>query len=273
MWVNLVGTPGVRTRVVRALPRAIRLLPTPRPLIATRQMNKHLGSLQLGISRSNTTHSPASASPLSSSSSNHAPLQPFKTHPPSAYPGSPRVHSFYDDPTATWTFVTADPVTRKAIVIDPVLDYEPSAGKISQTSVKGLAAFLQREGYTVVRICETHVHADHLSGAYALKKVSRSTSLDRTPERKLTPCHVQLLPEQPPVFIGSRVLDVQERFAPVYDIGRDELEGAFDGFMHDSESFSIGSLTAVVRSLPGHTPDSMGIQVGDTVFAGDSLFL
>lgn len=101
-------------------------------------------------------------------------LQPFKTHPPSAYPGSPRVHSFYDDPTATWTFVVADSDSRKAIVVDPVLDYDPSAGRISQKSVKGLAAFLQQEGYTVERICETHVHADHLTGAYALKNVSRS---------------------------------------------------------------------------------------------------
>ena len=104
------------------------------------------------------------------------PLEPFKTHPPSSYPGSPLVHSFYDDPSATWTFVTADPKTRKAIVIDPVLDYDLSAGKVSQKSTKGLAAFLQREEYEVVRICETHVHADHLTGAYALKTVSHTMS-------------------------------------------------------------------------------------------------
>lgn len=89
----------------------------------------------------------------------------------------------------------------------------------------------------------------------------------------LTCCRPQLLPERPPVFIGSRVVDVQERFAPVYGLHQAELENAFDGFLHDGESFRIGSLTAVARSLPGHTPDSMGIQVGDTVFAGDSLFL
>lgn len=83
----------------------------------------------------------------------------------------------------------------------------------------------------------------------------------------------QLLPERPPVVIGSRVVDVQERFAPVYGLKQDELKNAFDGFLDDGESFQIGSLSAVARSLPGHTPDSMGIQVGDTVFAGDSLFL
>ncbi|KAJ9107334.1 hypothetical protein QFC21_000784 [Naganishia friedmannii] len=179
-------------------------------------------------------------------------LQPYKTHQPTSFPGSPRIHSFYDDPTATWTFVVADPATLEAIIVDPVLDFDPVSGRISQKSVQGLAGFVQKEGYKVVRICETHVHADHLTGAYALK---------------------QLFPGQPPVFIGARVVDVQKRFAPEYGLQSAELDNAFDGFMQDGESFKIGSLTAVARSLPGHTPDSMGILIGDAVFAGDSLFL
>lgn len=84
---------------------------------------------------------------------------------------------------------------------------------------------------------------------------------------------VQLLAGHPPVFIGARVTDVQKRFAPEYGLHQEELDNAFDGFMQDGESFQIGSLTAVARSLPGHTPDSMGILIGDAVFAGDSLFL
>lgn len=153
-----------RARAARSLPRALGLVTLPHPVTSSR--NTRMISSPAHKSRLQGTRAPAIQAL-------GTPLEPFKTHPPSTYLGSPRVHSFYDEPSATWTFVTADPETRKAIVIDPVLDYDPSAGKVFQKSVKGLAAFLQREGYEVVRICETHVHADHLTGAYALKTVSR----------------------------------------------------------------------------------------------------
>jgi len=86
---------------------------------------------------------------------------------------SPLVHSFWDDPTSTFTFVVVCPKTQEAFIIDPVLDFDLASGKISQRSVRGLAAFTRDQGYKVVRIIETHVHADHLTGAYALKQVSR----------------------------------------------------------------------------------------------------
>jgi hypothetical protein len=158
---RLIGRSGI----ARVLPRAIGF--TPLHIVATQNRKTIMQPTSLLGFRLQSTSS------NSGSQSFGTALEPFKTHPPSSYPGSPTVHSFYDDPSATWTFVTADPKTRKAIVVDPVLDYEPSSGKISQKSVKGLAAFLKGEGYEVVRICETHVHADHLTGAYALKTVSR----------------------------------------------------------------------------------------------------
>jgi hypothetical protein len=122
------------------------------------------------------THRTAPVRSMAASSSSTAfpALQPYKTHQPTSFPGSPRIHSFYDDSTSTWTFVIADPATSEAIIVDPVLDFDPISGKVSQESVKGLVGFVEKEGYKVVRICETHVHADHLTGAYALKQVSRS---------------------------------------------------------------------------------------------------
>lgn len=61
-------------------------------------------------------------------------------------------------------------------MIDPVLEYDPSSGTVGTTSVKGLVSFIKREGYEVKRIIETHVHADHATGARALKSVSPSVS-------------------------------------------------------------------------------------------------
>ncbi|KAF3036886.1 Ethylmalonic encephalopathy 1 [Didymella heteroderae] len=61
-------------------------------------------------------------------------------------------------------------------------------------------------------------------------------------------------------------------FAARYGIAREEYEGAFDRLFHDDEVFEIGTLTAKVLYLPGHTPDHIGYQIGDNVFCGDSIF-
>lgn len=110
---------------------------------------------------------------LATQSSVTTPAEPYKTHQPTSVANSPLVHSFWDDPTSTFTFVVVCPKTQEAFIIDPVLDFDLASGKISQRSVRGLAAFTRDQGYKVVRIIETHVHADHLTGAYALKQVSR----------------------------------------------------------------------------------------------------
>ncbi len=57
------------------------------------------------------------------------------------------------------------------MIIDPVLDFDPASGKVQTTSVQQIVAFVQQEGLQVTRIIETHVHADHLTGAYSLKQV------------------------------------------------------------------------------------------------------
>lgn len=66
---------------------------------------------------------------------------------------------------------------------------------------------------------------------------------------------------------------MQKRFAPVYGYHTSDFEGNFDGYLHDEGSFTVGNLKSGSISLPGHTPDSMGIIVGDCLFAGDSIFL
>lgn len=93
--------------------------------------------------------------------------------------GSPLVHCFFDNPTSTWTYLVVDPTTKDALVIDPVLEFDPASGSIGTESVQGLAAFIAGQGYKVTRIIETHIHADHATGARALKSVSTSRSPDR----------------------------------------------------------------------------------------------
>ena len=55
--------------------------------------------------------------------------------------------------------------------MDPALDYDPSSGAVDTKEVVGLLGFVKEKGYVLEKIVETHVHADHLTGAQVWKKV------------------------------------------------------------------------------------------------------
>jgi len=84
---------------------------------------------------------------------------------------------------------------------------------------------------------------------------------------------IQILPGNPPIFIGRKVSQVQQTFGPKYGFAPHDFENSFDGFLDDGGTFSLGRISVKTCGLPGHTPDSMGILVGDSLFAGDSIFL
>jgi glyoxylase-like metal-dependent hydrolase (beta-lactamase superfamily II) len=69
------------------------------------------------------------------------------------------------------------------------------------------------------------------------------------------------------------VIEVQFRFGSTYGYRPTDYQGSFDGFLLDNDTIELGELKGVTYNLPGHTPDSMGIMLGDCVFAGDSVFL
>jgi glyoxylase-like metal-dependent hydrolase (beta-lactamase superfamily II) len=191
-------------------------------------------------------------------------LQPDFTAHPSNAEGSPLVHAFFDTTTFAWTFVVVDPSTQDALIIDSVLEFDPASGHIGNKAAQGLAIFVQEKGYNVVRIMETHVHADHATGALALKQVSQSC---------MHQLNVQILPGNPPIFIGRKVSQVQQSFGPKYGFANEDFENSFDGYLEDGGTFELGKISVRTCGLPGHTPDSMGTLVGDSLFAGDSIFL
>ncbi|KAJ5168809.1 Glyoxylase B2 [Penicillium canariense] len=167
----------------------------------------------------------------------------------------PKIHHVFEAKTGTWQYIVADPATRTAVIIDPVLDYDAATQTITTGSADALLALVQANGYRVERILETHAHADHLTASSYLQK--------------------QLVQRQgfrPPIGIGKRIAQVQRLFSQRYGLAKDEWLGVFDKLFEDDETFRVGELTAKVIHLPGHTPDHLGYQVGDNVFCGDSLF-
>jgi glyoxylase-like metal-dependent hydrolase (beta-lactamase superfamily II) len=80
------------------------------------------------------------------------------------------VEPFYDPSTSTLTYVVSDPVTRDAVVIDPVLDFDPASVTTTTESVDRVTDYLRREELHLHCVLETPAHADHLSGSQLLRR-------------------------------------------------------------------------------------------------------
>ncbi|KAK2023065.1 metallo-beta-lactamase superfamily protein [Colletotrichum zoysiae] len=173
----------------------------------------------------------------------------------------PTIHNIFEPATGTWQYIVADPSTKDAVIIDPVLDFDPAKAAVSTQTADGLLGVVQEKRYNVVGILDTHVHADHLTASKYLQSRLRDVQNGVTPY----------------ICIGRRVGFVQARFGERYGIAKDEYLNAFDRLLDDDEVFAIGDLEARALHLPGHTPDHMGYMIGckysrANVFAGDSLF-
>ncbi|KAK3319265.1 beta-lactamase-like protein [Apodospora peruviana] len=169
----------------------------------------------------------------------------------------PIIHPIFEPATSTWQYIVADPSTKSAVVIDSVLDFDPAKNAIFTSTADALLALINEKGYTVVKILETHVHADHLTASrYLQARLSSSSSGGNPPE----------------LCIGKRITQVQERFARRYGIEKTEYEGVFDRLLDDDDVFRVGEMEVKALHLPGHTPDHIGYLIGYNVFCGDSLF-
>lgn len=164
----------------------------------------------------------------------------------------PTVASFFDEPTNTATHIVFDPATRRAAIVDSVLDYDPAAGRTSTASADRLIACVREKGLTVDWLLETHAHADHLSAApYLQSKLGGQLA------------------------IGREIVRVQNVFGKIFNAGTPyERDGsAFDRLFDDGDTFAIGNLQVTVLSVPGHTPADLAYVIGDAVFTGDTLFM
>jgi glyoxylase-like metal-dependent hydrolase (beta-lactamase superfamily II) len=163
----------------------------------------------------------------------------------------PSVSAFFDKATNTVSYLVADPATRRAAVIDPVLDYDAASGEVDTRSVDALLAAASEASLAIDWVLETHIHADHLSGACIVAA--------RTGAR---------------VGIGARVREVQRIFKPVF--GADDVvpDGrVFDHLFADGERIALGDIGIEVLHTPGHTPACVSYHIGDALFVGDTLFM
>src|SRR5262249_51939322 len=145
---------------------------------------------------------------------------------------TPMIRAFFDEPTNTVSYLVADPDSRVAAVIDPVLDYDQTSGEVDTRSVQKILAAAEAAGWRIEWTVETHAHADHLSGSPFVKAKTGAK-----------------------IGIGEHIKDVQRIFRPVFDATDLKTDGSdFDHLFKDGEHFAIGGLDAEVLYTPGHTP-------------------
>jgi glyoxylase-like metal-dependent hydrolase (beta-lactamase superfamily II) len=166
---------------------------------------------------------------------------------------STTVKTFFDSDTWTLTYVVSDPETKDAVVIDPVLNYDPASSSYDYSSVDQVDAYIKEQGLNVHYLLETHAHADHLTGSQILK--------ERFPSAKIA--------------IGANIKAVQSTFKHIFNFKDFNENGVqFDQLLDDNELVKVGSLEIKVLYTPGHTPACASYYINnEMVFTGDVIFM
>jgi len=129
---------------------------------------------------------------------------------------------FFDDISCTYTYLVADLDTKEAIIIDPVLE-----------DVDNYLAFINANQYNLLHVLETHVHADHITGAAVLQEhTGAKTAVSE--------------------LCGALSADQQ---------------------VNDGDIFQFGKQTIRTIATPGHTHGSLSYLWQDRLFTGDALLI
>jgi sulfur dioxygenase len=128
----------------------------------------------------------------------------------------------FDPLSSTYTYLLGCNETGQAVLIDPVI-----------TMIDRDLATLHELGLSLVYTLDTHIHADHITAAMALKKKA-----------------------------GSKIAAPAFDQLPCTDLGIEE-----------AKPFLVGSLSLQPLHTPGHTDGHFSYLFGDRVFTGDALLI
>ncbi|MAQ81845.1 MAG: MBL fold metallo-hydrolase [Maritimibacter sp.] len=173
----------------------------------------------------------------------------FTRESPSTGPNSPRVVGFYEKASGSVQYVAIDDATKKAALIDVVLDFDPAHGRTRTDSAAEILDFVKAEGLTVEWILDTHPHADHMMASAWLKEQTGA-----------------------PAAIGEKVRDIAKLWEGIYHTpGAFDPDRDFDRLFADGDSFTLGNLFVKVMLSPGHTLGSITYVIGDAAFVHDTF--
>lgn len=162
------------------------------------------------------------------------------------------IKTFFDPQTKTLSHVIHDITSKNAAIIDSVLDYDPYSGSSHTYMADQIINYIRENALSVEWILDTHIHADHITGAHYLK-----TQLGGK------------------IGIGSRIKEVLALWVPIFNIAHDTpLDGSqFDCLLEDEDILPLGESFIKVLHTPGHTPACVSYLIDDSVFVGDTIFM
>ena len=128
----------------------------------------------------------------------------------------------FDTKTSTYTYIIASAKGREALIIDPVLE-----------NVEDYINILKELNLKLVKVIDTHIHADHITGASKLKQVTNCTTImgEHTP---------------------ADTVEIKVK---------------------DDEIINIDNLKIRSMYTPGHTSDSYSFLLDNYLFTGDTLLI
>ena len=174
----------------------------------------------------------------------------FHRKSPSQEEGSPDVTGFHDPDTGSIQYVVACPATKKAALIDTVLDFDPAHARTRTDSAQAALDFVKEEGLEVEWVLDTHPHADHMMASHWLTQQTGA-----------------------PNAIGEKVHEIAHLCSAFYNMpGVFDPERDFSRLFADGDTFRIGELDVRVMLSPGHTLGSITYVVGrDAAFVHDTF--
>ena len=128
----------------------------------------------------------------------------------------------FDQKSSTYTYLIASAKGRDALVIDPVLE-----------NVHQYIELLKQLDLRLVKVIDTHIHADHVTGASKLKDITKCSTImgDHTPAESV------------------------------------EIK------VKDDEYINLDNLKIRAMYTPGHTSDSYCFLMDNQLFSGDTLLI
>ena len=131
-------------------------------------------------------------------------------------------NQLFDEKSSTYTYIISSGKGREALIIDPVIEHTNEYIKV-----------LENLKLKLVKVIDTHIHADHVSG---LNELNKRTSCKRIMGEKSK----------------SEVIDIK---------------------IKDGEKIEIENIKLEAMYTPGHTDCSYSYLMNDRVFTGDTLLI
>ena len=128
----------------------------------------------------------------------------------------------FDQKSSTYTYLIASAKGREALIIDPVIE-----------NVNQYVQLLKELDLNLVKVIDTHIHADHVTGASKLKDITKCTTImgDHTP---------------------ANTVEIKVK---------------------DDEYINLDNLKIRAMYTPGHTSDSYSFLMDNYLFSGDTLLI